>query len=383
MMKDRVQGCVTAGVALVGAGVVAALPIAQQAPEVVESANADVQLAAALTGTPAENLALSAQRTVTGLVGAPIGFATAAIALAQGTPAQNAAAAAILNEIVDGPLWAADPAIYALDDLLPAPIGGSPGNVQEQRGTSLITQFRADQLISARDDINEAIKDALVVGPLNAQPDGNEVSPVYAASRLGAGFALSGVRAAQSAVTAPLGLVAVAEGLQKSLNGDGNTDLYLALQAYIDGPNYVTDPIVFAADDVLPQPIGGDPQTNPAQMNGSQISRLRGNVLLAPRDAVRNLVAGNLGVDPIDGDPVTTSASARQVNTAAADTTERTGPVSRIVSSLKATPGGGASTESTGAKHRAPTTGGLSNLFKKPVKKTATTSESGTGTDNS
>ena len=55
-------------------------------------------------------------------------------------------------------------AIYALDDLLPAPIGGSPGNVQEQRGTSLITQFRADQLIAARDDINEAIPDSLGVG---------------------------------------------------------------------------------------------------------------------------------------------------------------------------------------------------------------------------
>ncbi len=27
----------------------------------------------------------------------------------------------------------------------------------------------------------------------------------------------------------------------------------MALQAYIDGPNYVTDPIVFAVDDVLPQ----------------------------------------------------------------------------------------------------------------------------------
>lgn len=309
-MTTRVQKGITAGMALVGAGVMAAMPVAQQAPEVLRSAEADVQLAAALTGTPAENLALSGQRTVTGLVGAPVGFATAAIALAQG---QNGPAAAVLKELVDGPQWAADPALYALDDLLPAPIGGSPGNVQEERGTSLITQFRADQLIAARDDINEAIRDALIVGPLNAQPAGNEVSPVYAASRLGAGFALSGVRAAQSAVTAPLGLLAVAEGLQESLNTGDNTNLYLALQAYIDAPNYVTDPIVFAADDVLPQPIGGDPQTNPALMNGSEISRLRGNVLLAPRDAVRNLVAGNLGVDPVDGHDVTPLVSTNKV----------------------------------------------------------------------
>ncbi len=360
-MKERVQGCVTAGVALVGAGVMAAAPVTQQAPEVLRSVNADVELAAALNGPPAENLALSAQRTVTGLVGAPVGFATAAIALAQG---QNVAAAAILNEIVDGPQWAADPAIYALDDLLPAPIGGSPGNVQEQRGTSLITQFRADQLIAARDDVKEAIGDALIVGPLNVQPAGNEVSPVYAAARLGAGFAVSGVRTAQSAVTAPLGLVAVAQGLQTSFDTGNNKPLYLALKAYIDGPNYVTDPIVFAADDVLPKPVGGDPVTDPANMNQSAITRLRGNVLLAPRDAVRNVVAGNLGVDPVTGNE-TASVSTTQLK--AADTSERQGPVSRIVNSLKATPGGGASTDaaSTGPKHRAPPTGGLGNLFKK------------------
>jgi hypothetical protein len=299
-MTTRVQKGITAGMALVGAGVMAAMPVAQQAPEVLRSAEANVQLAAALNGTPAENLALSAQRTITALVGAPVGLATAATALAQGGPANNAIAAAILKEVVDGPLYAADPAIYALDDLVPAPVGGSPGNVQESRGTSLITQFRADQLIAARDDINEAIRDSLGVGTAT-QPTGNEVSPAYAAARIGGGLAVSAQRAVTSAVTAPLGLVAVAEGLQESLETGNNTNLYLALQAYIDAPNYVTDPIVFAADDVTPAPIGGDPETNPAEMNGSEITRFRGNVLLAPRDAVRNLVAGNLGVDPVTG----------------------------------------------------------------------------------
>jgi hypothetical protein len=47
-MKERVQGAVTAGVALVGAGVMAAAPAAQQAPEVLRSVNADVALAAAV-----------------------------------------------------------------------------------------------------------------------------------------------------------------------------------------------------------------------------------------------------------------------------------------------------------------------------------------------
>jgi hypothetical protein len=346
--------------ALVGAGVMAATPVAQQAPEVLRSATADVALAATLDGDPAENLALSGQRLVESLVGAPLGLIPAAQAVAAGN---NPALYAVLKQYVDGGLYVADPAIFALDDLLPAPVGGDPDNIQEQRGESLITQFRADQLIAARDDVNEAIRDSLGVGTAT-QPAGNEVSPVYAVARLGGGLAVSAQRAVTSAVTAPLGLVAVAEGLQESFETGDNTNLYRALQAYIDAPNYVTDPIVFAVDDVLPQPTGGDPETNPAEMNGSEISRLRGNVLLAPRDAVRNLVAGNLGVDPVTGNEPT-SISSRQVTTTTADTTERKGPISRVLNSLKATPGGGASTQSTVGKHRAPSTGGLSNLFKK------------------
>lgn len=324
-MTTRVQKGVTAGMALVGAGVMAAIPAAQQAPEVLRSANAEVQMTAVAdryTGSPAELFALSAQRTATGLVGAPVGVATAAIALAQGGSVNNQAAYAILKEVVDGPQWAADPAIYALDDLLPSPIGGDEFNDPTQPDPdSAIAQFRADQLIAARDDINEAIRDSLGVGTAS-QPIGNEVSPVYAAARLGGGLAVSGLRAAQSAVTAPLGLVAVADGVQKSMNGQGNTALYKALQAYIDGPNYVTDPIVFAADDVTPTALGGgDPETDPTKMDNSEITRLRGNVLLAPRDAVRKAVAGNLGVDPVTGLPVpsTSTSLSRTTNATASN----------------------------------------------------------------
>jgi hypothetical protein len=261
-----------------------AMPVAQQAPEVLRSAEADVQLAAALQGTTAGLLTESGERLLGSLATAPTGLLAAGGALASGN---NPTAYAILKESTEAS-YVADPTILPSITYCPAPIGGDPDNIQEQRGISLITQFRADQLIAARDDINEALRDSLRVETAT-QPAGNEVSPTYARARIGGGVAVSAQRAVTSAFTAPLGLVAVADGLQKSLNGDGNTDLYLALQAYIDAPNYVTDPIVFAADDVLPQPIGGDPQANPAQMNGSEVSRLRGNVLLAPRDAVRNL----------------------------------------------------------------------------------------------
>ncbi len=78
------------------------------------------------------------------------------------------------------------------------------------------------------------------------------------------------------------------------------------------------------------------------------------------------LVAGNLGVNPVTGDHVP-SASTMQL-TKAADTTERKGPISRIVNSLKATPGGSASSEAastSGSSIALAATGGLSNLFKK------------------
>ncbi|OBA87896.1 hypothetical protein A5662_25600 [Mycobacteriaceae bacterium 1482268.1] len=366
-MKERVQGCVTAGVALVGAGVMAASPVAQQAPAVVKAADADVQLAAYTQSVPAL-FALSAQRSVAGLATTPIGLAAAAAALAQG---QNEDAQEALSEIIDGPLWAADPAIYALDDLLPEPIGGDAKNEPtEADPDSAISQLRAAVLIAARDDMKEAVADALGVG--NAL-DVDDEGAVYAAARLGAGFAASGVRGATSAVSAPLGLVAVAQGLQKSLNGDGNKDLYLALQAYIDGANYVIDPIVFAADDVLPQPIGGDTETDPARMNGSEISRLRANVLLAPRDNVRKVVAGALGVEPIKGEPLpSTSNTLSKVGDSKQDQAQ--GPVSRVITSLKATPGGAAKEAAgTGGRHRAPTTG-LSNL--NPFKKRETKNDS-------
>lgn len=298
-MKDRVQGCVVAGVALVGAGAMVASPVAQQAPEVLRGTAAKVQLAADVTYKQSvpELFALSAQRAATGFASAPVGFAAAALALAQG---QDAGAQAILKEIVDGPQWAADPAIYALDDLLPEPIGGDEANnPRVPDDDSAISQFRADVLIAARDDINEALADALGVG---TQPDVDDEGVVYAAARLGAGLGVSGVRAARSAVLAPLGLVAVAQGLQESFESGDNTALYAALETYIDGPNYVLDPVVFAVDDVVPSPIGSDPETNPAEMNGSDISRFRANVLLRPRDTIRAAVRDVLDVDSVTND---------------------------------------------------------------------------------
>lgn len=324
-MSSRVHKGVTAGMALVGAGVMAALPAAQQAPEVLRSADADVQLSAAVEGSTAELLTESGERLLGSLATAPTGLLAAAQAYAGG---DKPATYAILKNFIDGPLYVADPTIYALDDLLPAPVGGDEDNETTQPGDSLITQLRASVLYQAREEVGEALRDTLGVAdtPSSGQFDDGLV---YKTSRLGFGLADSAVRAATSAATAPLGLVAVADGVQKSMNGQGNTALYKALQSYIDAPNYIADPIVFAADDVTPAPVGGDQEKDPTQMDNSEITRLRGNILLAPRDAVRKAVAGNLGVDPVTGAPVPSTSSSLSRTTSAARTNNR--PVNAAV----------------------------------------------------
>lgn len=91
-----------------------------------------------------------------------------------------------------------------------------------------------------------------------------------------------------------LGLLAIAAAIA----GNDNEALYNVLEAYIDAPNYVTDPVVFAVDDVLPAPVGSDPETDPTKMNGSEVARFRANTLLGVRDQVRGAVAGALDVNP-------------------------------------------------------------------------------------
>jgi len=297
-MKERVQGCITAGVALAGAGVIAAMPVAQGAPEALTSTAADVALTAS-SASPVDaalrvgqGLGESGVRLATSSATAPLGLLAIAAAIAGN---DNEALYNAVEAYIDGPNYVVDPILFAVDDVLPAPIGGDPSTDPRDMYASAVSRFRADVLLGARDDVREAVADALGVGEL---PDVNDEGAIYAAARLGAGFAVSGVRAAQSAALAPVGLVAVAQGLQQSFETGDNTALYVALRQYIDAPNYVTDPVVFAVDDVLPQPVGSDPQTDPTKMNGSEVSRFRATALLGVRDQVRGAVAGALDVDP-------------------------------------------------------------------------------------
>ena len=127
-MKERVQGCVTVGVAMVGAGALALAPMAPQ-PAVqmraVEVSKVNLlaetlpttlqaKLAELGAGVGESGLRL-AQSSLQGLLGP--------IALAQAL-GDDEAVKAIIADYVDGPLYVADPTIFALDNVLPAPFGG-------------------------------------------------------------------------------------------------------------------------------------------------------------------------------------------------------------------------------------------------------------------
>src|SRR4051794_9431890 len=214
-MTTRVQKGITAGMALVGAGVMAATPAVQQAPEVLRSATVKVELAAAVEGSTAELLGESGERLLGSLATAPTGLLAAAQAYAGG---DEDVTYAILKNFIDGPLYVGDPLIYALDDLLPAPLGGDADNETTQRGDSLITQFRSDVLYQSRQEAGRALLDSLgLTTATDPQTAGFNEGVVYTASRVGFGLGQSAVRGATSAVTAPLGLIAVAQGVQESL----------------------------------------------------------------------------------------------------------------------------------------------------------------------
>lgn len=200
-METNAKAYITAGVALVGAGVIAASPIAPPAGNSAdETRSHEVSLLAATTdsgtqqeiaaaldllqgGNPLALLEAFIEGTleafsrpapvpytpVTGLVDGlshigegfaatglrfgnaviltPLGFVELASAIASGDTGK---ALAVVENFVDGPLWVLDPALYNLRDALPAPLGGEDGLIQNFRdGIWMITQMINDALAGA------------------------------------------------------------------------------------------------------------------------------------------------------------------------------------------------------------------------------------------
>ncbi len=310
-MSARVQCGLTAGLAIVGASVLAVAPLTL--PTALEAAPVTAEVE--LTATPLEQAAIlvgglaeSGLRAGSGAALTPLSPVLAGAALAYG---DNQRAYAVIRQSIDAPLWAADPAINALAAVLPAPAGGGDAdNVGNELGDGALIQFRDNVLWAATNAIRTPIRDAL-----GATDPANEN---YAAV-VGAGLLASGERLVTSTAGAPLGLIPIAEAIASG----SKEDLYVAIRQYIDAPLYVADPTIDALAVALPRPLGGtDGHHDSDNGQDGQLINFRDDVLWRTTAAVRTPIANVLGVDPNlnapsnSADSLTNSATLRGATTA-------------------------------------------------------------------
>ncbi len=241
----------------------------------------------------AANIAASGARGIEALVGAPAVVAQTLTAVATGdwgTVGDN------LVDIIDAPLWAADPTLFALRDVLPGPFGGTDGLVWGIREairdsgraleSALLAMLPAQQsaLLAAAQapgpthigslaDFIAAVQWAVQAGGgyrvNNPQP---VTDPIQAAAFLAVGLAASGIRTVEGLAMAPLGIAQLA--VYAATGDEANASA--TLKNLLDGPLWAADPALFAVRDTIPAPIGG---TGGIVMTGREVVRQTGNGL--------------------------------------------------------------------------------------------------------
>jgi hypothetical protein len=163
--------------------------------------------------------------------------------------------AALVENIVDAPLWVVDPALYGLRDALPAPLGGPDG---------VIENFR-NQLWKLTEEINAGLQDpgAAVQGFVKQTIEAFErpgpvayeevTGPIDGLSRVAEGAIATVLRIATATVLGPVGVVQAAAAFAQ-----GDTDKALAaVENLVDGPLWAVDPALYGLRDALPAPLGG------------------------------------------------------------------------------------------------------------------------------
>ena len=270
----------------------AAVPVAlAAATDPIESFIVDVMTQVAISGAERVNdantvpaadapahiaagLVASAIRAGQGIALAPQQFAALVSAISSG---DETTASAAIRDIIDGPLWSADPTLLSTWESTPAPIGG------EGDYTGAVWTFR-EQWRNANLSFEDFILNALypessasglaaaaaTPDPLQAFIDDvkNQVSiggaarvntPVTvpaadAASHIAAGLAASAIRTVQGLVLAPQQIIKLATALS---TGD-KPGASAAIVDLIDGPLWSADPALLSVWEAAPKPIGGE-----------------------------------------------------------------------------------------------------------------------------
>lgn len=288
-MNSRVSSGLTACVAMVGAGAIAITPVAASTPTPPRVVDAQAALMADFTGMNQAGLAfLAAQRLADQLVQAPFVPLVLAAQLAAG---DNARLYSQIRQIVDSPVYVADPVIEAIAITLPEGFGGGSDHVTNtSAGDGAFMQFRNNELLGFRDAVNAQVAGALGVSP-------TVLNDNYAAELAG-GVQESAVRSVNGVVLGAVGLVAVAQAMA---SGD-NLEVYKAVKEYIDAPMWAADPAIEGLAEALPVSLGGGTNHDPTDPTGDgALMQFRNTQLIGARDSVRVAAAKVLGVgDKVD-----------------------------------------------------------------------------------
>lgn len=288
-MNSRVSSGLTACVAIGCAGAIAITPVVASTPTPPRVVDAQAALMADFTGMNQAGLAfLAAQRLADQLVQAPFVPLVLAAQLAAG---DNARLYSQIRQIVDSPVYVADPVIEAIAITLPEGFGGGSDHVTNtSAGDGAFMQFRNDELLGFRDAVNAQVAGALGVSP-------TVLNDNYAAELAG-GVQESAVRSVNGVVLGAVGLVAVAQAMA---SGD-NLEVYKAVKEYIDAPMWAADPAIEGLAEALPVSLGGGTNHDPTDPTGDGgLMQFRNEQLIGARDSVRVAAAKVLGVgDKVD-----------------------------------------------------------------------------------
>ncbi|OCB50494.1 hypothetical protein A5721_00065 [Mycobacterium vulneris] len=288
-MNSRVASGLTACVAAATAGVIAITPVVTPTPpRLVEGAAA---LMADFNGMNQVDLGVEfGKRLAEQCAQAPLLPLVLAAQFAAGDG--NKRLFSQIRQIVDSPVYVADPLIEAVAITVPDELGGGSDHVTNtSEGDGAIMQFRNNELLGLRDGINAQFASALGVSNWQALNDN------YTAA-LAAGLQESATNAVTGAALGAVGLVAVAQAVA---SGD-NLEIYKAVKEYIDAPMWVADPAIEGLAAALPESLGGGTNGVPEDPTGDgAIMQFRNKQLIGARDQVRLAAANVLGVrDEVD-----------------------------------------------------------------------------------
>lgn len=288
-MNSRVASGLTACVAAATAGVIAITPVVTPTPPRLVDAHA--ALTAGFEGMNQVDLGVEfGKRLAEQFAQAPLLPLVLAAQFAAGDG--NKRLFSQIRQIVDSPVYVADPLIEAVAITVPDELGGGSNHLPNNaNGDGAIMQFRNNELLGLRDDINAQFASALGVSNWQALNDN------YTAA-LAAGLQESATNAVTGAALGAVGLVTVAQAVA----GGNNLEIYQAVKEYIDAPMWVADPAIEGLAKALPESLGGGTNGVPEDPTGDgAIMQFRNKQLIGARDQVRLAAANVLGVrDEVD-----------------------------------------------------------------------------------